>query len=115
MLVPTHSSPIDVYAGDSWSQTFTIKKGDDPEDLSSWTDWECQFRTTPDSAEKIILAVAVVGDPTEGTFMVSATPQQTRAMGKSGQLDVQATQGSTVRTFIRFKTRWKLDVTRDDT
>lgn len=114
MAVPIHTTPIPVYAGDSWSQSFTFKAGESPEDLTGWGDWECQWRPTADSTDEIVLSVAVSGDPTEGVIVVSATPEQTRAMGQSGQVDVQAVDGSTVRTFIRFKTKWTLDVTRVD-
>jgi hypothetical protein len=113
VAVPIYSTALEVYAGDTWSQAFVFKTGDDPEDLTGWSDWEAEWRETPDATDSITLSASVSGDPADGTIVVSATPEQTRAMGASGVFDVQALDGVTVRTFIRCKTKWRQDVTRD--
>lgn len=120
MPVPVLTSKIEVYAGDSWSQSFVAKVPVvpitdpivyEPEDLTGWADWKCQWRAAETSTDSVELVVNV--DATEGTITVSATPAQTRAMGKDGVADVQAVKDSDVRTFIRFRTDWKRDITRD--
>lgn len=112
MAVPVYGTKLDVYAGDTWSQAFVFKVGDDPEDLSAWTDWESEWRPVDTSTTEIALTVDA-SDAVNGVIVVSATPEQSRAMGANGVFDIQAVQGSTVRTFIRAATKWKLDVTRD--
>lgn len=113
MAVPIYATALEVYAGDTWSQSFIFKTGEDPEDLTGWDDWEAEWRVTDGAADSITLSAAVVGDPADGTVIVTATPEQTRAMAANGVFDVQALQGATVRTFIRCKTKWRRDITRD--
>lgn len=110
-------TPYNVYAGDAWSQTFEFGEEDDagtwvPEDLSSWGDWTSQWRPAADSpdADAISLTVDVTGAAT-GVIVLAATSTQTRAMAMSGVFDIQAATPE-IRTFIRAKTKWRLDVTR---
>lgn len=118
--VPVVAEKLQVYAGDSWSQPFAFKVPVDPdadpivlgpEDLSAFTDWQCQWRTSDAATEPITLTVDST-DKATGDIIVSATPEQTRSMGRDGVADVQAVNGSETRTFIRFRTDWQRDVTR---
>lgn len=112
MPVPVYATKIEVYAGDSWSQSFVFKVGDTPEDLTGWGSWECQWRPSEASSTAVDLTVDT-SSADEGVITISATPEQTRAMGRDGLADVQAVDGADVRTFIRFRTVWRRDLTRD--
>lgn len=112
------STPYNVYAGDAWSQSFEFGEYTDPadedtwvaEDLSSFGSWSAQWRVTADAETSISLTVDAT-DAANGVVVVAASSAQTREMGASGVFDIQAGTPS-VRTFIRAKTKWRLDVTR---
>ncbi|GAA1915347.1 hypothetical protein GCM10009775_04790 [Microbacterium aoyamense] len=111
MPVPNYATPVEVYAGDGWAQTFRFKSNETtPEDLSAWIDWKSQWRAgtrTVDLAVDTSHAVA-------GEITVRATGAQTREMGGDGIADIQAveTVDDDPRTFVRFRTAWRNDVTR---
>jgi hypothetical protein len=104
---------FDVYAGDAWTQQFVLKEDEStPMDLSGWDDWSAQWRPAASSDDS--LAITLTVDATgavDGELIISATEAQTRAMGSNGVFDIQAAD-PVVRTFIRAKTKWRLDVTR---
>lgn len=113
MVVQTWPNLLPVYAGDSWSQTILFGSYNDsgewvPEDIREWSDWESQWRPTPEDSRFITLTVSVE----DGGVTLSATPEDTRDMGGPGIFDVQAVNDSEVRTFARGVTSWQLDVTR---
>ena len=118
-MVAWYTTPFAVYAGDAWAQAFRMTIQPDPEvdatepeDLSAYTDWACQWRTTAASTNDIELEVDDT-DADTGLIVVRATGVQTREMGAKGEFDLQATgTDGEPRTFIRAKTSWKLDVTR---
>lgn len=113
MAVPVIEEPFEVYAGDAWAQTFTFKIGDplELEDLSGGSSWLCHWRVK-DTEDTFIVLDVDTSDAAEGAITVSATGEQTRAMGGKGVSDVQAVFGGLPRTLIRFSTTWKRDVTR---
>lgn len=117
-MVATYSTPFQVYAGDAWSQGFRMTVQPDPEvdvteaeDLSAYTGWASQWRATAPSTTAIDLTVDAA-DAATGVIVVRATGDQVREMGSSGVFDIQAELSGDVRTFIRAKTKWTLDVTR---
>lgn len=123
-MVAVYTTPFQVYAGDAWSQAFrmTVQPDPDdpatePEDLSGYSDWACQWRSTAGAATAIDLTVDA-SDAATGVIVVRASGDvgavegQTREMGGNGVFDLEAVLAGETRTFIRAKTRWSLDVTR---
>ena len=96
-----------VYSGDPWAQGFAFGPEDAPEDVSGVT-WLCHWRKTAQSTEFLELVVDD-SDAANGNIVITATGEQTRAMGAGGVFDVQG--GEVTR--LRGRTTWKLDVTRD--
>jgi len=95
-----------VYAGDPWVQGFAFGPEDAPEDVSGVT-WLCHWRQTVQATEFIALTVDD-SDAANGNIVVSASGEQTRAMGAGGVFDVQG--GDVTR--LRGRTSWMQDVTR---
>jgi len=56
----------------------------------------------------------VVTDALDGIVTLTATGEQVREMGGGGVFDVQAVKSGIPRTFVRGRTTWDLDVTRND-
>jgi hypothetical protein len=119
MAVYTDPERYDIYAGDAWSQDFEFGELADPtdpssawtaDDLSGFSGWEAHWRVSDDATEPIVLTVDA-SQAAAGILTVSATEEQTREMGEAGVFDIQATLPR-VRTFLRARTRWTLDVTR---
>ena len=112
------STPYNVYAGDAWSQSFEFGEYTDPDDEGSWVaedlsalgSWSAQWRVSADAEDSITLTVDAT-DAENGVIVVGASSTQTRDMGASGVFDIQAATPA-VRTLIRAKTKWRLDVTR---
>lgn len=102
---------ITIVRGDNWAQSFNAKDDvGDPFDLSDWSDWTAQWRSTFD--DETAYDLVVVSGGVTGVLTVSATPVQTRAMGnKNGWIDIQASSPE-VRTFIQARTHYRKDVTR---
>lgn len=115
MAVPKYQTPVEVYAGDGWSQTFRFGTRDDstgvfsPDDLSGWESWKSQWRR----ADQVIELTVDSAHADDGEITVHATGTQTRAMGGGGNADIQAIEnvGDDPRTFVRFATTWLKDVT----
>lgn len=123
-MVAVYSTPFQVYAGDAWSQAFrmTVQPDPDnpatePEDLSAYTDWACQWRATAAADTALDLTVDA-SEAADGVIVVRASGDvgasegQTRLMGGNGVFDLEAVLSGETRTFVRAKTRWSLDVTR---
>lgn len=116
MTVP-QANPVEVYAGDTLSFptyrfTETIDGVTTPEDLTAWIGWTAQWRVNEYSVDAITLAVDIT-EGANGILTLTATAEQTDAMGTGGMWDVQATHPEAgVRTFLRGTTTWTKDVTR---
>lgn len=103
-----------VQAGDAWPGfEFTVKDDQDqPVDLSTWSNWQSQFRPTRGSGQKVDLTVDASNAAT-GTIAVSASGPDVQQMGGSGGFDVQATDGGgQVHTFVEGDIDWIQDYTR---
>jgi hypothetical protein len=116
--MPAQVATVAVYAGDTvrWP-VYTIKTSDNqPRNLvaEGWTDWEVQWRPTDDAASEITLDFDG-SRLTEGMLLISANPDASRAMGSSGVWDIQSVNADgQVKTWLRGKTKWTEDVTRDE-
>lgn len=111
MPYPIPIPATSVYAGDAVViAAFTLKEDTVPVNFTTWT-LECQWRTRAGSSEFIPLAIDLT-DAATGRLIISATAEQTREMAQSGVWDLQGTQGSTPRTFVRGSTVYTGDVTR---
>lgn len=111
MNVPVTPDPIGGIAGDDFAQSFRFTAGGVPEDLSTWGGWACQWRRRASSEDAVDLTVDSSAAAT-GVITITATTAQTRSMLGSGVFDIQAST-PTVRTFIRGRAVWEMDVTRD--
>lgn len=111
--IPTDVGALDVYAGDTFTQTFTLTSDSSPIDLDAagWSDWSAQFRKTASSSTAVDFAVDV-SQADVGKITISLTPAQTAALKDNGVFDLQATQGSVVRTWIQGSISWLRDITR---
>jgi hypothetical protein len=109
--VPT----VAIYAGDSalWP-VYTIKTPENTaRDLAAegWNNWKAQWRAAEGSDIAIELTVDA-SRANEGMIILSATAEQTAAMGGAGVFDIQSARGSEVKTWVRGKTKYTKDITR---
>jgi hypothetical protein len=109
--VPT----VEIYAGDTaiWP-VYTFKDDDgNPRNLvqEGWGSWEAQWRPKADS-DMLINLVIDDSQANVGIIKVVAGSTKTVQMGGNGVWDLQAVNGSTVKTWVRGKTKWIQDVTR---
>ena len=112
MPYPIAIPSSEVYAGDDLViAAFTLKEDGVAVDFTEWS-LLCQWRKRASDTASIVLAVDKT-DAATGRLVISATAAQTRAMGQSGVWDLEGTQGSTVRTFVRGSTTYMGDVTRN--
>lgn len=108
----TKVAAVSIYAGDDIVfPTYTFLSGEDPLDLSTWTDWAAQWRPTLTSDTVLDLDVDT-SELATGIVTVSVDAETTRTMGQSGVWDLQATLSGDVRTWLRGRTIWMNDVTR---
>lgn len=114
MAFPTEAPLVRVYAGDDAElvryQLFQAD-GVTPRDLTGYTNWIAQWRTSADSTTFLPLTV----DTTNlaiGKFVVAAPNTTTAAMTGDGVWDVEATGPEGIRTFVFGRTSLRRDVTR---
>jgi len=112
MSFPTNVGTLNVYAGDTFSQTFTFKEDEEAINLvtAGWTGWTAQYRKNASSTTAVSFAVNASSAAT-GQITISLTATQTGTL-ESGVFDLQATQGSVVRTWIAGGLNVRKDVTR---
>ena len=113
-MQPANVPTLVIYAGDTWSQSYEFKAGDPAEPIDfvaeGWGDWLCQCRETPESDDFFVINV----DDSEadlGRILLFADADETRLF-TSGFFDLQATNGVTVKTWIRGNLSWIEDVSR---
>jgi len=113
MAIPTDVGSLDVYAGDTFTQTFTLTSDSSPIDLvdAGWTGWSAQYRKTASAATAVDFTVDD-SSAASGQITISLTPAQTAALKDNGVFDLQATQGGVVRTWLTGSISWLRDVTR---
>jgi hypothetical protein len=112
VTVPT----VEVYAGDTvdWP-IYTLQNPDQsPRDLEGegWTEWRAQWRVKEVSPVAIDLIVDA-SEANVGVLKIKASPEATASMNVPGVWDLQATKGDEIKTFLRGKTKYTKDVTRD--
>lgn len=109
MSFPIAAPDWNIYAGDTFSQSYVFKTDGTAINLSSqgWSSWVAKWQ--PYQGTGITLTVDA-SQASTGTIVITATPTQTEAMNGPGLWDLQASQGSTVRTWIRGKSQFIQDV-----
>ena len=104
---------LEVYGIDTWSQTFTLKVGGVPEDLTGWT-FAAQMREVPESPTAVDLVVS--GTHSAGEITLSIPPAGAVVLPVRGVWDVRGTKGTgsslEVRTFVGGKFSVRKSVTR---
>ena len=112
MAFPTNVGTLSVYAGDTFSQTFTFKEDDEAIDLveAGWSAWTAQYRKNANSTTAVSFTVDA-SVAVNGQITISLSAAQTANLD-SGVFDLQATQGSLVRTWLTGGISWFKDVTR---
>jgi hypothetical protein len=113
MSFPVNVGSLNVYAGDTFSQTFTFKEDDEAIDLveAGWGTWLAQFRksTVDTTAVNFAVDASLAGN---GQITITLSANQTAALGSNGVFDLQASQSGTVRTWVAGTIAWTKDVTR---
>lgn len=112
MSFPTNVGTLSVYAGDTFSQTFTFKEDDVAIDLvdAGWDSWTAQYRKNASSTTAVSFAVDT-SSAASGQITITLSAAQTATL-ESGVFDLQATQGSVVRTWVAGGLNVRKDVTR---
>lgn len=112
MSFPTNVGTLSVYAGDTFSQTFTFKEDDVAIDLvdAGWSSWTAQYRKNASSTTAVSFAVDA-SSAASGQITITLSAAQTASL-ESGVFDLQATQGSVVRTWVAGGLNVRKDVTR---
>lgn len=112
MSFPTNVGTLSVYAGDTFSQTFTFKEDDVAIDLvdAGWGSWTAQYRKNASSTTAVSFAVDA-SSAASGQITITLSAAQTATL-ESGVFDLQATQGSVVRTWVAGGLNVRKDVTR---
>ena len=112
MSFPTNVGTLSVYAGDTFSQTFTFKEDDTAIDLPTqgWASWTAQYRRNESSTTAVSFSVDD-SSADSGQITITLSAAQTATL-ESGVFDLQATQGSVVRTWVRGGLSVSEDVTR---
>jgi hypothetical protein len=102
---------IVIVRGDNWTQSFNVKDdAGDPFDLSAWSDWTAQWRSSFD--DEVAYDLQVVSGGVTGVLTIAAPPADTVFMGNAnGWVDIQAADPE-VRTFVQARTHYRKDVTR---
>ena len=114
MTFPATAPVVQIYAGDTYTQTYVFK--DDAGvaiDLSAegWGDWAAQYRTT----RPALTAHDFDVDATlasQGSITVSMTKEATDELVHNGVWDLQATNGAALKTWITGAVHVEKDVTR---
>jgi hypothetical protein len=116
MMSPFTVPPVNVYRGDDLEfPLYVFREQGEVMNLAGW-EWACQWRVTPDATEFLELAVDSA-EAVEGLIRIAATEEQTVAMGRSGVWDLEGRRevdgDVEVKTFLRGRTVWSEDVTRN--
>lgn len=99
-----------IYGGDTFSQTYQIKDSTtgNPINLSAWGSWVATWR--PYQGADVVTLTVTTSNLSTGFFTITASDTQTRFMDGPGMWDVQATNSSVVRTWLRGKTDFTAEV-----
>jgi hypothetical protein len=112
---PVSVPDITMYAGDTFvSPSYIMKTGSPLAPINlvteGWTNWTAQWRTNQVDPNYIAFTVDTT-QASSGVISFTATATQSRSFW-NGVWDVQATNGTEVRTWIRGKLNYVEDVTR---
>ena len=114
MSFPATSPVVQIYAGDTYEQSYTFKNSSGVAiDLvaAGWDNWKAQYRT---SRPAITAYDFTVDDSAadEGIIVVSMPKETTIKLESNGVWDLQATDGDILKTFITSAVEVQKDVTR---
>lgn len=103
----------DVYAGDTWSRSFTITQSGTAVNLPAvgWTGWAAQWRPSAGSAAVQTIAVDD-SNAASGVLALSLTGAQTEQMAGDGVWDLQGQLDTATITILAGSMSWTQDVTR---
>jgi hypothetical protein len=115
MTFPNAAPELMIYAGDTFAQQFIFLDATtgEPIDLdeAGWDNWEAQYRESRYDRDHVAFSVdASAAD--EGAITISLTAEETATIHERGVWDLQATNGTTVRTFVTSFVYVEKDVTR---
>jgi hypothetical protein len=101
MALPITIPIIEIYAGDTFEQSFVFQTDGVARDLvtEGWASWLAQIRVAPDSATSTAFTI----DSTQanvGRITLKLTASATSTLS-GAVFDLQATKGATVQTFLR--------------
>ena len=112
MTLPTTVPILEVYAGDTFEQSFVFQTDGVARNLTTegWTAWTAQIRPTVESATVVAFTVDS-SQAAVGRIVLKLTAGQTTTL-TGAVYDLQATKGSTIQTFLRGSITIVQDVTR---
>jgi len=114
MSFPATSPVVQIYAGDTYTQTYLFKdSAGDPIDLvdEGWEDWKAQYRTSRPAITAYDFTVNDT-DADQGILVVSMSKEDTAKLVYEGVWDLQAVRGAELKTFITSVVEVEKDVTR---
>lgn len=114
MSFPATSPVVQIYAGDTYEQSYTFKSGAGVAiDLvaAGWDDWKAQYRCTRSDPNFYDFDVDDSAAD-EGIIVVSMPKETTIKLEYNGVWDLQASDGDTLKTFITSAVEVRKDVTR---
>ena len=111
MIFPPTVPILEVYAGDTFEQSFVFQTDGVPRDLTAegWGSWLAQIRPTVESVDVVSFTVDS-SQAAVGRIVLKLTAGQTTSL-TGAVYDLQATKGSTIRTFLRGSLTIVKDVT----
>lgn len=112
MTFPTTVPILEIYAGDTFEQSFVFQTDGVARNLTleGWGDWEAQIRPTIESETEVAFTVDS-SQAAAGRIVLKLDSETTRAL-TGAVYDLQATDGDVVKTFLRGSITIVQDVTR---
>lgn len=112
MSFPTKVPAVQIYAGDTYIQDYVFKDSTGaPINLDGWSNWKAEYRTSAGSPNSVDFDVDITGIAL-GEITVTMPADVTATLRHNGVWDLQATQGTTVKTFLASDVIVECDVTR---
>ena len=102
---------VTIYRGDSFEQTLSFTDGSSPLALPT-TGWEAAIRLQPRDEVPLTTFTIDAASAGSGLLTLSLTTAQTTALPERTVWDLELTEGSEVRTYLRGSLSVTQDVTR---
>jgi len=112
MKIPPTVPILEVYAGDTFEQSFVFQTDGVPRNLvtEGWGSWIAQIRPTVHSVNVVAFTVDA-SQASVGRIVLKLTAGVTATL-TGAVYDLQATKGATIQTFLRGSITIVKDVTR---